>query len=280
MEWPLVFPQNRDDFSIAAELSTSTVIGLAWSPPGLGRFRRSLLAVLTSNLILSLWEPVGAKGQWARVAVVNHALHPSQGKSTELEGLDLRKSNIRSFSWCPPLQIPTPDYGGGRDLPAGPESRWGIHVLSVANDNNEVALMKVQRSAPSFSQPQQYRFEKLALCALEEMAQFPSACAGSLLRAALQLKTRVTSISCGPWLPVAKKDSLTSTTTVLAVLYGTQLRLLKATIAVSKPSGETRTRQPYDFTAELKDHTGLAAWEFEWASQPITGPLKWLHTVC
>ncbi|KAK5677636.1 hypothetical protein LTS12_029448, partial [Elasticomyces elasticus] len=36
-EWPTLHPQDRGAFSIGAEQSLSTVVGLAWSPPGLAR---------------------------------------------------------------------------------------------------------------------------------------------------------------------------------------------------------------------------------------------------
>lgn len=271
----MVFPQNRDDFSIAAELSTSNVVGLAWSPPGLGRFRRCVLAVLTSNLILSLWEPVGAKGQWARVAVVNHALHASQDNPTELEGIDFRKTNIRSFSWCPPLKVPFYD-GGCSELPPSPECRWGMHVLAVANDVNDVILIRVQRLAPPDPLSRQYHCTKMALYGLEDEEQYPSACPGSLFRAALELKTRVTSISCGPWLPVANEHSVITATAVVAALQGTRVRLLKATIAVTWVGWSNS----YQADAELKYCPPRADLAWEWTSQPITGPLKWLHTVC
>ncbi|KAJ5156858.1 hypothetical protein N7492_009661 [Penicillium capsulatum] len=276
-EWPLIFPQRRDDFSVAAELSTSTVIGLAWSPPGLARFRRSVLAVLTSNLVLSLWEPTGAKGQWARVGVVNHTLLASQHVPEELDGLDLRNSNIRSFAWCPPLLSPTPTSGS--EEPPEAESRWGIHVLAVANDSNEVALIQVRRvvGAQALSRP--YQFEKLAVHALSGTKErFAMACPESLLGAALQLKSRVTSISCGPWLPVANEHSVVSATTVIALVYGTQLRFLKTTMAMSESDPEVKVVPRYETTTEIKDHQPLAVSFAKRTSQPMKGPLKWFQT--
>lgn len=229
--------------------------------------------------MLSLWEPIGAKGQWVRVGVINHALHSSQHEPTELEGLDFRKRNIRAFNWCPPLHTPTPTDGS--DEPAEPESRWGIHMLAVATDTNEVALIQVRRISGSQALPEPYHLEKVAFHTLEEnQEQFPSTCSGSLLNAALQSKARVTSISCGPWLPVANEHSISSATAMIAVVFGTQLRFLKTTIALSESDPESKVIPRYETTAELKDHVQLAASFPKWASQAMAGPVEWLHTVC
>lgn len=274
----MIFPQGRDDFSIAAEQSTSTVIGLSWSPSGLARFRRSVLAVLTSNLVLSLWEPVGEKGQWARVSIINHALHPNPDLPSELEGMALRRANIRSFSWCSPLRLPARTNGSNE--PPEPESRWGAHMLTVANDANEIKMVQVRRASAGHSTGQSYHVEILATQPLgENEEQFPHACPGSLLRTALQSKTRATSISCGPWIALEDQEHVYSATCVIAALYGTQLRFIKATAALGESDSERKLIPRYEITAELRDHP-LVGSDSKWTHRRITGPLQWLHSVC
>ncbi|KAI2795299.1 hypothetical protein POX_a01905 [Penicillium oxalicum] len=207
-EWQNIQPQNRDDFSIGAEQSTSTVVGLAWSPPGLARFRRSVLAVLTSNLLLSLWESAGMPGQWNRVAVINHAFH-----------LD--------------PTAPAP-------LRLGPqaESRWGVHLLMVINDANEAVLLRIQRSAGGKDLSVPYSVQKLALYPFDNVQKhYPQSCPGSLLEKALQIKARALSVSCGPWLAVAEgegDEDPFSATAMIAVSFGTRLRTFKALVTLQK----------------------------------------------
>ncbi|KAJ5769630.1 hypothetical protein N7520_004189 [Penicillium odoratum] len=272
-EWGMVYPQNRDDFSVAVEQSASSVIGLSWSPPGLARYRRSVLAIWTSNLILSIWEPVGINGQWARVSIVNHALHPSPGNSQELHGIDLRRSNIRSFHWCSPLQVPA----DGPESATAPESRWGVQLLAVANDVNEVALLRVHRPTGLQASSDAYTITKLAVFPLDGAEkQFPMACSGSLLQSALQSKARVTSVKSGPWLslPTSANGPAHSARTVVAAVYGTELRILQATVALGESDPELEVTPRYEAMVEVKAHPLLAS--NSW-SHRMTGPLEWLH---
>ncbi|KAJ5593819.1 uncharacterized protein N7459_000027 [Penicillium hispanicum] len=276
-EWAMIYPQTRDDFSIAAEQSISTVLGLAWSPSGLARFRRSVLAVLTSNLILSLWEPVGAKGQWARVGIVNHAFHPNPAAPKSLTGTDLRRANIRSFQWCSPLHAPT--YTATPSASVDPESRWGVQLLVVANDENEVALLQVRRLVGLQASTQAYYVEKLALLLIEPTkSQFPETCPGSLLQSALQHKARITSISCGPWLDldISSERGVYSAVAVIATVYGTQLQFLKATVALSESDTNRQVIPRYEASSELKKHNLPSAAD-AWNQHRITGPLQWFY---
>lgn len=278
-EWADIYPQNRDDFSIGAEQSTSTILAMAWSPPGLARFRRSVLAVLTSNLILSFWEPIGPKRQWTRVGIVNHLFHENPSLPTKVGGENLRRVNIRSFQWCAPLKVPTP-AGGSHTLPEF-ENRWGIHILAVATDFNDLALLRVCRSAEMQILSTPYRVEKMTLCPLNQGVQFPMAGPGSILRCRIQSQVRVSSISCGPWIitPASRKDDVHCVTAILTVVYGTQLRFFKANVAVRRSSGKEEHAPRYEVAAELGDHpvTKLAS---EWNHQRVTGPTEWLYMVC
>ncbi|GLI80433.1 hypothetical protein PoHVEF18_008788 [Penicillium ochrochloron] len=275
-EWQVIAPQNRDDFSIAAEQSTSTVVGVAWSPPGLASFRRSVLAVLTSNLLLSLWEPTGTQRLWTRVAIVNHIFHLDPTAPAQLSGLELRRSNIRSFQWCQPLLAPPRNSG----LAPEPEARWGVHLLMVTNDANEVILLRVRRLVNGKSPSVPYSIDKLALYSMDEdQERYPQPCCGSLLRSALQSKARVLSVSCGPWLGLSQKseDSVYTATAMIAAVFGTQLRIFKATVALQAADRVEGDNTQFEARARLTDHP-LGPIASEWTSRPVNGPFKWVST--
>lgn len=162
-----------------------------------------------------------------------------------------------------------------------PESRWGVHLLAVATDANEAVLLRARRST-GVQAPFTYHVEKLALHPLEKKGgQFPQACPGSLFQARLQSQVRISSISCGPWLssPASTKGSVHSATASVAVVYGSQLRILKTTVALRRSNSQAEGALRYEATAELEDHP-LARFDFQWAHHHISGPLEWAYTVC
>ncbi|KAJ6016150.1 hypothetical protein N7540_010741 [Penicillium herquei] len=276
-EWPNVHPQNRDDFSVGVEQSSSNVIGLAWSPPGLARYRRSVLAVLTSNLILSLWEPVGANGEWVRVCIINHALYPNPEALQKLHGAGLQKTNIRSFQWCPPAQVSQDTASRSRT----PEDRWGVQLMAVTTDANEVVFLRIYRPTGLHHSSKAYIVTKLATHSIHGAENpFPMTCSGSFLQSALKSKIRPTSISCGPWLAQEEPSdgSLFSATSVVAVLYGTELRFIKATVALVDIDPDHEVTPQYEAIIGLKD-LSLTALSEKWAHNRIIGPLKWVHMV-
>lgn len=277
-EWPPIHPQNRDDFSLAVEQSISTVIALAWSPPGLARFRRSVLAVLTSGLILSLWEPIGSKRQWTRVGIVNHALHPDPSNPTQQTGLGLRQVNIRSFQWCPSLQ--TPAVSSGPAPRPDPGSRWGIHLLIVATDANEVAVMRVRRSTVKNSSGH-YQIDRMSVYPLtKENGHYPAVGSGSLLHARLQLQARISSVSCGPWLvsSTSTEIGVHSVSAIVAAVHGTQLQLFNLAVEARRTSESSDPFQ-YNMTAGVGEHA-VATSAPNWSHHHIKGPLEWVYTVC
>ncbi|OQE83836.1 hypothetical protein PENNAL_c0030G11817 [Penicillium nalgiovense] len=275
-EWPTYLPGNRDDFSVAADLSESNVVGLAWSPAGLGKYRRSVLAVLTSNLVLSLWEPIGLKKQWTRVAVANHVfwshLQPSQDPNSH----GFREVNIRSFTWCESLKPSTPSAGSS--FLHSHESRWGIPLLMVVNDFNEVMLVRVRRSDPTNSPSKPYDLQILARHSLKnpEIKDSPL-CSGSLFEKAIKDRQRTTALSCGPWQisPATRPGNFGCAVAMIAAVCGTQLRLMKLEVTLGSSLGETS--QQYTLVTHLIEHP-LDQLNEKWAYHNIAGPLRWLHT--
>jgi hypothetical protein len=237
-----------------------------------------VLAVLTSNLLLSLWEPTGTQRLWTRVAIVNHIFHLDPTAPAQLSGLELRRSNIRSFQWCQPLLAPPRNSG----LAPEPEARWGVHLLMVTNDANEVILLRVRRLMNGKSPSVPYSIDKLALYSMEEdQERYPQPCCGSLLRSALQSKARVLSVSCGPWLGLSQKseDSVYTATAMIAAVFGTQLRIFKATVALHEADRVEGDNTQFEARARLTDHP-LGPIASEWTSRPVNGPFKWVSTVC
>lgn len=107
-------------------------MSLAWSSPGLARYKRPALALLTTNLVLSLWESASRPEittSWRRQLVVNHCLQQyfeDLGDDTPAELLQ-RRCRIRSFAWV-----------------SEETWSWNQHFLAVANDCNEIVVIRVQ----------------------------------------------------------------------------------------------------------------------------------------
>lgn len=114
------------------EVSASTVVSLAWSYPGLAKYKRPALAVLTTNLVLSIWESASRPEltrSWKRQVVVNRYLQryfESLDSNTSAELLR-KRCRVRSFAW-----VATEDWV------------WNQHFLAVANDCNEIVILKIQ----------------------------------------------------------------------------------------------------------------------------------------
>ena len=90
-EWPRRPPASYNHMDIGEEQSSSHVVSIAWSPPGLALHRRSVLAVLTANNILSLWasqSDMKDQASWKRVLIINNALKTS-------------RASIRCIAWSP-----------------------------------------------------------------------------------------------------------------------------------------------------------------------------------
>ena len=181
-EWLWQEPASFQEMSIGEEQSRATVTALAWSPPGLAKHGRSVLAVLTSNLILSLWasnsDPTDP-GSWERVSVVNRIL---------LSGSRLQQ-RIRSMAWAPtnPQHIDrlTPSSG----------KKWGIPLLAVADDSSGLYFLKV--SSPYNGQSLEWNIEVLHR-EVVAVSQSPSD-RPSLLNLAMNANHFIDRIEFGRW---------------------------------------------------------------------------------
>ncbi|KAI9373447.1 transcription factor IIIC subunit delta N-term-domain-containing protein [Aspergillus egyptiacus] len=277
-EWSIMFPQPRGNFSVGAEQSMSTVVSVAWSSPGLARYRRSVLAVHTSNMVLSIYGLVGSQGKWTRIAIVNKALESYFGEGVGKESGRSRKSSIRSFTWTPPLMIPSEN-----SLQSGPETRWGIPVLAVANDDNDMVFLKPQLPGPQEASPDTLHIEVVAAVSLPDQVGFdrvvrPGSCFASALRS--QVKTLY--LASGPWLRRSPQIEINgngarSATVNVAGIRGTNLRVVKLEVVLEPPSHISENGVHGSLTFSAVENTSLPLprmGEFQ-----LTGPVRWAHKV-
>lgn len=129
-EWPLQESASFREMSIGEEQARATVTALAWSPPGLAKHRRSVLAILTSNLVLSLWASDSNPfdpNSWKRIVVVNKAL----SSRSRLQ------RRIRSMAWAP-----TNPQHVDRRTPFS-RTKWGIPLMAIGDDSNRIYILQV-----------------------------------------------------------------------------------------------------------------------------------------
>lgn len=268
-EWPLLYAQDRNSFSIGREQSTSHVIGLAWSPPGLAKYRRCLLAVLTANLLLSLYE--GVDDKWERVAIVNHDLASIFSVFIRDNALALRKSSVRSFAWCPPLKTPPADDSTIPYSVPEPECRWGLYFLSLTNDDNDMICLQVRRGTTA----NRYSTETKCLSSLHDLdGIYPGPLPSSLLSAALKSGVRASSMACGPWFSNNKPEVVYSATALAGVVYGTKLKVIRLDVTLKRSEAEMET---YTSSAVSTDFASMPT-ELT-PKHHFTGPLQWYPTV-
>ena len=137
-EWPWQEQASFKDMSIGEEQAKVTVIALAWSPSGLVKHRRSVLAVLTSNLLLSLWtydtDPANPES-WKRVLIVNDALVPFNVGTPQVKSRQSQR--VRSMAWTP-----TCERHIDRETPFSAR-KWGIFLIAITDDNSGIHFINI-----------------------------------------------------------------------------------------------------------------------------------------
>ena len=197
-EWPLQNLATISQFSLGEELSESIVVSISWSSPGLGLHKRSVLAVLTSNLILSIWETNGKPGLWQRTGIVN----PHLATVPDREDFMRQRIRVRAFTWLPSLPNPSA------------VRTWGRHILAVADDDYTVSFFEVKKSADAalghwaFMFLTQYRFADL-----EQPS--PKVANRQTLRANLTSSAPISALETGAW-----QSEQTSATLCIRVGFG------------------------------------------------------------
>lgn len=152
-EWPPQDLYELDSFCIGEEQSSSTIVALSWSPVGLAKHKRSALAVLTTNHILSLWASASdlkTASSWERVIVINKALDNSnQQISPQYDGnlpsqkILRRLARIQSMSWA---SIKPDDILNQQDIfqEISSETSSTIQYLAITNDADEVVVLQIK----------------------------------------------------------------------------------------------------------------------------------------
>ncbi|KAL8718924.1 MAG: hypothetical protein Q9225_004006 [Loekoesia sp. 1 TL-2023] len=152
-EWPPQELNELDSFCIGEEQSSSTVVALSWSPVCLAKHKRSALAVLTTNHILSLWASASdlkTASSWERVLVINNALQNSNQQISPQDDGDLpnqrilrRLARVQSMSWA------SIKPGNGSDQQycsrvISSETFNPIQYLAITNDADEVVILQIK----------------------------------------------------------------------------------------------------------------------------------------
>lgn len=267
-----MMPTGRDEFSIGAEQSLSSVSQLAWSNQGLGRHRRCVLAVLTSNLLLSLYEADGQRRTWSRVCVVNNALEKYFESKDRPNSISACR--IRSFAWCPPLK----NDACGEDDRA--DFRWGEQLLTIATDSNDLVLVRVRRNHSSKAFGWQFSIDVIDHLELGNLnRQYSPIPKGSLWADALNSKARVLNISCGPWSRADDQQNGTEISrlkyhAMIALVLGGSLHLVSIQASMS-----LEDRQTVSVEGQLTHNTTVLSPK-NLESINFTGLLQWIPVVC
>ncbi|KAF2495137.1 hypothetical protein BU16DRAFT_527021 [Lophium mytilinum] len=202
-ELPLKYPAPFGSFSVGEEISASAVVSLEWSPPGISQHRRSALAVLTSNLVLSLWAPESNPkfpASWERRLVINDCIEPYLGNldrnetyDTEEESTEKRRlrMRLRSFSWC----STNPNKGLTSNI--GSKLHWGPHILAVSNDDNQVLFVAVQSPYTSVSSDQRWNATVIAHFSLSVSESIPYST--TMFEDFIQQQRCVSHLAWSPW---------------------------------------------------------------------------------
>jgi len=246
-EIPLLDPAPWSSFDVGEELSDKSVISHAWSPPGLGRHGACVLAVLTSNHVLSLWSYSGRpdlSDDWNRVSIINDILNGTH--SSHRDARDGKR--IHSFTWIP--------------VPLTPNEQKGVHgrtalktfYLAASDDLGNIHIIKIS-PAPSMS------IEVIGTVT----ASHASGIARPLFAAlpsfvAAARPPPVDRLACGPW-DLGPDGSLYATLAFARVgqVHTTKLRLVKqgrsieadASTLVSIPHMPARISGPLQWAPRL-----------------------------
>lgn len=152
----------------------------------------------------------------------------------------------------------------------------GIQLLAVTNDNNDVIFLRVQESQ---SKTSPFSFELLTLASLHDLVgNYSMIHPSSLFSKALKPRIKVSSISCGPWLPTRETQADTYfATSNLAVAYGTTLKIIKLDIRLRYQRQDSGSRIRYELTAGSEENSNT--YKYLEGQNNFTGPSQWIYTV-
>lgn len=260
----------------------SNVSGLLWSPPGPAKHRRSILGVLTTNLVLSLWESTSdpkEPGSWKRITVINNLIGKyfeqlnddrdvEESRKSELTRL---RKRIRTFSWSKACRLE------GKTAKCKMYEKWGVPVLAVTNDNNEIIFIHILRpDGRSSGAIKQWHTEVLGHLKASGPSEAPSLLApSSLLEVALKEQRFILQLSWSPW-TASEHDGAGA---ILAYLVGNKLRFRGMHLKLAGTGAAATSTGSGMLTLHIDDQD--LDMNNEQISRAIfTGPLRWYREVC
>jgi hypothetical protein len=254
----------------------------SWSPPGMTRHRRSLLAVLTTNLVLSIWastkDPKDSRS-WERVKIVNNTIREYFERVQQRKGLEANeaeeltrlRTRIRAISWSKVCFI------DGTERVSQRYQKWGFSVLAVANDNNEIVLLHFSTS-DGLIQTHTKNWHAEVLGHFDGPANsgtLPFVASSSLLAVALNRRPFVSELSWSPWTATNGRGMAA----ILSYLAGDKLRFRRVSIKNSDiVAGESLPGDKL-FTLNVDEQDLNMCNDYVTAAS-FTGPLRWYDKVC
>ncbi|KAI5291894.1 hypothetical protein KEM54_000007 [Ascosphaera aggregata] len=275
VEWPQLRHQPLDSFSPGEELSNSHITSLAWSSDGVGPFRRHVLAIQTSNLLLSVWGLEDGNLKWTRLAIINQSLYAyfapkCNGDRTLLQ----KRQRIRSFSWSPTCPIPSERQGSSLD------EKRGWNYMAVANDNQEVIFLRVNAAKRFTSRiiplsTDIITSSKIAELDVEESRR--PILPGSMLFNILESNKCITDIAWGNWIEYSDPPGVFHSN--VAVLHTDRVHLYRVVTSLKSATNS----QPIDEVVGTNDRPVPVQLHFDChriyvrrrEEETLTGPLSW-----
>ncbi|PGH15226.1 hypothetical protein AJ79_02591 [Helicocarpus griseus UAMH5409] len=264
-EWPMLLPQNSAAFSLGEEQSSSHVIALSWSPHSIAKYSRHVLAVLTSNLVLSLWELTDGRSKWMRTLVVNSVL---KGFFTLSFGEDFqtvqRKQHVRSFCWSPPC------HEGDKD----DEHRAQMSLLAVANDMDDITMIRIRNDR----RPDAQRMLSAEVVSHHGLpppsTTYPQLGPNSMLGQSMRSMHIISHITWGKWCGALNEQGNHRHTSPLAIVHGTEVRVFLLDARVEEAADEDGVpNRPLNL--QLSDAIAVSQ-EEQFRHRGFHGPLHWI----
>jgi hypothetical protein len=128
-------PAPAPIYSIGEEQGPGYGKVIAWSPLGLSRYRRSLLAVVSTNYKIYIFEPVGRMSDDMRVV---HDLSPMLA---DYDGLPKGDEEIMEKAWRKRLRARCMGMAWSQAC-VTEGNRWGESLVALANDYLEIVLFR------------------------------------------------------------------------------------------------------------------------------------------
>ncbi|GAB7344342.1 hypothetical protein MBLNU457_2205t2 [Dothideomycetes sp. NU457] len=215
-EFPLLDPAPWSAFDVGEELSDRFVTSHSWSPPGLGKHGFCVLAVLTSNHVLSLWGFSGrpdSSEDWHRITIVNKVLN----------GVYDDRRRIHSFAW-----LPVPFSPAEQEGPGGRTSNRSHH-LAVCDDLGNIHLIKVGSRDDLAESKTLYQMEVVVSISVSPVDSMAHPLLAALPSSNDVRSAVVDQIACSLW-DVGLDDTLCATLafTCMDRLFSLRLRLVKS----------------------------------------------------